>query len=157
MTYEKHISDEELKKTNGYMGIVMGLIMLLSALTIIFKLAGQKNIKFLRFMLIIIATTSLLQIIYGCIVLKLISLKKWKEDEVTLYYTVKGVILSLYDTAAWTIIWHISFKYWETSRQFTRMIRIVKENSNREPREENGTPESSQLVQSAEGQVKLKH
>ena len=102
-------------------------------------------------MLIIIATTSLLQIIYGCVVLKLISLKEWKEDEVTLYYTVKGVILILYDTGAWTIIWHISFKYWETSRQFARMIRIVKENGNREPKEENVTSESSQLVQSAEG------
>ena len=40
MTYQKHISDEELKRTNGYMGIVMGLIIFLSALTIIFKLAG---------------------------------------------------------------------------------------------------------------------
>ena len=80
MTYKKYISDEELKKTNGYMAIVMGLIMFLSALTIIFKLAGQKNIKFLRFMLIIIAMTSLLQIIVGCIDLKLISLAAWKED-----------------------------------------------------------------------------
>ena len=80
MTYKKHISDEELKKTNGYMAIVMGSIMFLSALTIIFKLAGQKNIKFLRFMLIIIAMTSLLQIIVGCIDLKLISLASWKAD-----------------------------------------------------------------------------
>ena len=60
MSYTKHVSDEELKRTNGYMAIVMGLIMFLSALIVIFKLAGQKNIKFLRFMLLIIAYTSLL-------------------------------------------------------------------------------------------------
>ena len=40
MAYKKYVSDEELKKTNGYMAIVMGLIMFLSALIIICKLAG---------------------------------------------------------------------------------------------------------------------
>ena len=58
---------------------------------------------------------------------------------------------------AWTIIWHISFKYWETSRQFARMIRMYYADSkiSVENAEEHDikTESSMKLVKSEGGDV----
>ena len=64
-----------LQRVEGYTEIVLGLIIFLAAFVTIVRLAGQKNIKFLRLMLIIILLTSLIEIAVGCFVLKLVDVK----------------------------------------------------------------------------------
>ena len=82
-----------------------------------------------------------MEVVVGCIQLKLISVQSLKDHKLTLYFAIKGVFVILYDMGAWTIIWHISFKYWETSRQFTRLIRMQKsyDNSNSNNHHRNGS------------------
>ena len=53
----------------------MGTIVLIAALITIFRLMGQKNINFLRFMMIIILVTSIMEIGVGCIILAFINVK----------------------------------------------------------------------------------
>ena len=45
------------------------------------------------------------------------------------YYAIIGGCIALHDIGVLQIIWFVTFKYWETARQFSRMIRILKASS----------------------------
>ena len=76
-------------------------------------------------MMIIILLTSLIEIFVGVILLRLISIRKFADSNLNSYIAITGCLIILYDLSAWTIIWHVSFKYWETARQFSRMVRMI--------------------------------
>ena len=61
-----------LEKIVGGTAVGLGLLILLAAIIILVRLSGQKNIKFVRFMVIIILMTSFIEIIVGVIILKLV-------------------------------------------------------------------------------------
>ena len=97
---------------------------MIAALVTLIRLHGQNNIKFVRIMMFIILFTSIAEIFIGIEILHFISLDVLVEKRLKLYIALQGTFVILYDLGAWTIIWHVSFKYWETARQFSRMVRM---------------------------------
>ena len=74
--------------------------------------------------------TSLGEIIVGIIILQLVTMMSFAKTNVELYIAVTGGFIYMYNLGAWTIIWHVTFKYWETARQFSRLVRICQTNDN---------------------------
>ena len=60
----------------------------------------------------------------GIIILQIIDVHTLSDSNVNWYFGIKGILTIFYDLGSWAIIWHISFKYWETARQFSRMVRV---------------------------------
>ena len=75
-------------------------------------------------MMAMILVSSFAECLVGVIILKLVSIIEFADDHKELYLTITGFLIMIYDLGCWTIIWHVTFKYWETARQFSRMVRM---------------------------------
>jgi len=117
-------NDTLLDECIGIATVVMGVIIMLASFITLIRLRGQKNIRFLRIMISIILVTGLMELIEGAIILQLLNIDSVADGKYKVHFICKGVALILYNLGSWTIIWHVSFKYWETARQLSRVVRM---------------------------------
>ena len=119
----------------GYTSLFAGgLTLFASVFTLIF-IYMRKTFKFIRNMTWVMVVTSVIQMTQGAIILSYISPEHLQSITPLLEFIMLGVSLCAYDVGMNSIIWFVTFKYWETARQFSRMVRVL----NNEP-EDNGKP-----------------
>ncbi len=58
--------------------------------------------------------------------------KHLQEVTPVLEFILLGTALCVYDIGMNSIIWFVTFKYWETARQFSRMVRVLNGDANNE-------------------------
>ncbi len=100
----------------------------MSGITLYF-IYSTKKLKFLRFMTWILIVTNMVMIFDGVFVLRILD-KQGKmvyDENQDLYYSVIGFTVSMHDLGLLIIVWFVTFKYWETSRQFSRVIRVLQD------------------------------
>ena len=75
----------------------------------------------------IVIVTNLVMLLDGIFVLRLFDSQNeavydWSKN---FYYSIIGFSVGLHDLGIFLTVWFVTFKYWETSRQYSRMIRIM--------------------------------
>ena len=88
-------------------------------------LFSQKSFRFVRAMVIIMCNVSIMELFYGLVLLLWTpEMNKIKENKFILYTATETLLVSFADLGSMCIIWFVTFKYWETARQFSRLLRL---------------------------------
>ena len=67
----------------------------------------------------------LVQIGDGAVMLKIVNTDTLEIDRPVLVFTFTAVSIFLWDLSNFVIVWFVTFKYWETARQFARVMRLM--------------------------------
>ena len=57
--------------------------------------------------------------------------ENYELDHVWTVFSIIAASIFAWDLGNFAIVWFVSFKYWETSRQFTRVIRLLEPKTGR--------------------------
>ena len=90
------------------------ILLALSAVTI-FKTYQQKSFKFLKLMLWIMILASLISLGEG-VGLLCMGLNEFRREHAMFYYSFISINGVIYTVGMYSIVWFVSFKYWETAR-----------------------------------------
>ena len=111
------MTDTTLATAGGWSSVSLGLLTLLSSLIILIIISKQSYVRFLRIMTVIIAVTSTMEMLNGIILLRFHKEEdSFKKAYTNLFILVYAFANSSYNIGMFSIIWFVSFKYWETSR-----------------------------------------
>ena len=79
-------------------------------------------------MLIILVTTSMIELIEGSVILKIINITDADSIQIKgTYLALIGLTQIIYGIGMYSIMWFTSFKYWTTTQQFSRVLRSMTE------------------------------
>ena len=117
-----------MEKITGWHSIVLGSIIMTAAIITLIRIHGIKNVRFLRYMLIILVTTSAIELIEGSVILKIINITDADSIQIKgTYLALIGLTQIIYGIGMYSIMWFTSFKYWTTTQQFSRVLRSMTE------------------------------
>lgn len=120
------VVNTHLQKVVGWSAIGLGMITLVCSVITLVRMCRRKSVRFLRVLTLIVIFTSLIELMDGAILLQIITLVyKVKDLRSTLYLVLLSFSNFFYNIGMFSIIWFVSFKYWETSRQFSRIVRMM--------------------------------
>ena len=111
---------------SGYSAIVQGSIALVASLVTLIRIYRQESsFTFVRVLTWVILVSCLIQIVDGAVMIKIINKDKLAEDHPDGVYTLIAFSIFAWDLSNFIIVWFVTFKYWETARQFARVMRLM--------------------------------
>ena len=111
----------------GYTSLSLGGITLLTSIFVLSLLCTQKSFRFVRAMVIIMTIVSIMEVCYGAVLLFwFMEVEQVKNNAYLYYISAVTILIAMADFGSLTIIWFVTFKYWETARQFSRLLRLQK-------------------------------
>ena len=115
-----------LGKVTGSIEATTCFITLITAILTLGFIYMKKGSRFLLYMSWILVVISLIGAIDGLVTLEVLEqgAEVYKQSK-SAYYAIIGVCIGIHEVGVLQIMWFVTFKYWETARQFSRMIRIL--------------------------------
>ena len=111
---------------SGYSAIVQGSIALVASVVTLIRIYRQESsFTFVRVLTWVILVSCLIQIADGAVMIKIINKDQFAEDHPDGVFTLIAVSIFAWDLSNFIIVWFVTFKYWETARQFARVMRLM--------------------------------
>lgn len=115
-------------KAVGSTYIVLASIMLLFAAFTLWSIYKRLSLRFLRFMTWILILSNIIELAFGSLLiwyinneLDSVGQQDWWDS--SLYNIFLAIFFLIHDLGMFWIIWFVTFKYWETSKQLARFFR----------------------------------
>ena len=111
-----------LQESLGVIEITCGGLLLIAASVTLWNMHKRESIRFLKFMTWLIIATSLLVCFNGCIDLLMARMEDLDKIGVAVLY---GLVIGVGSFAVFSVVWFVTFKYWETAKQLTIIYRAL--------------------------------
>lgn len=112
-----------LEITAGVVGLVFASIVTGINVVTLCRVYRRQSFVFLKYMLWLMMLASLIQILSSCQVANILDYRLASHDHLVPFVTLSSLLVFMENASMDLLLWFVTFKYWETARQVSRLIR----------------------------------